>query len=216
MGSYAVIAETSEVLVDLLRERIQERTDAIDVDRNRIVLTSPNDIDEDSDVRLSVYLYTIGKNDVLNTSAREYNPEEEIARDPPLALDLHYLVTAYPSRTGGNLTQETIDQYRLLGLAIQTLNDNSIVEGTEFGGTQFDRDVSITLQTDTSEKAMDIWWNCVGEKPYHLSVAYTVGPVLVDSRAEEEIPPIDERELGYEDKEEEGARQERRSHGSVK
>jgi hypothetical protein len=89
------------------------------------------------------------------------------------------------------------------------------MDGTEFGRNgQFDRDMSITLQTDTSEEAMDIWFNAVGETPYHLSVAYTVGPVLVDSRVEEEIPPIDEREMGYEDSDEEDAREERRSYPS--
>lgn len=211
MGSYAVIAETSETLVELLRERIRHRTDAIDVDRNRIALASPNEIDDDSDVRLSLYLYSVAKNDALNTEPRRYDEEEGTASDPPLALDLQYLVTAYPAGSNGDLTAETIDQHRLLGLAVQTLNDSGILDGTEFGGTRFDRDVSITLQTDTSEEAMDIWFNAVGEKPYHLSVAYTVSPVLVDSRVEAAIPPVDERDLGYEDKAEEGARRERRS-----
>jgi hypothetical protein len=202
MGSYAVIAETSETLVDLLRDRIRRRTDAIDVDRNRIALVSPNEIEEDSDIRLSVYLYSIAKNDALNTEPRRYDQDEEVTSEPPLALDLQYLITAYPAGSNGNKTAETIDQHRLLGLAIQTLNDNSILDGSEFGGSRFDKDVSITLQTETTEEAMDIWFNAIGEKPYHLSVAYTVSPVLVDSRAEEEIPSIDERELGYEDKEE--------------
>lgn len=212
MGSYAVIAETSETLIELLRERIRGRADAIDVDRNRITLASPNEIADDSDVRLSLYLYSISKNDVMNTEPRRYDEEAESVSDPPLALDLHYLVTAYPAGSNGDLTTEAVDQQRLMGLAVQTLNDNGIVDGAEFGGRRFDTDVSITLQTDTTEEAMDIWFNAVGEKPYYLSVAYSVSPVLVDSRAEEEIPPVDERDLGYEDKEEEGARRERRAH----
>ena len=65
MGSYAVIAEMSETLVELLRERIRGRTDAIDVDRNRIALASPNEIEDDSDVRLSVYLYSTSFFDML-------------------------------------------------------------------------------------------------------------------------------------------------------
>ena len=212
MGSYAIIAETSETLVELLRERIRGRADAIDVDRNRIALASPNEIEDDSDVRLSVYLYSMSKNDVLNTEPRQYDQDSEVASDPPLALDLHYLITAYPAGGNGDLTAGTMDQQRLMGLAVQTLNDTGIVDGTEFGRTRFDSDVSITLQTDTSEEAADIWFNAVGEKPYYLSVAYTVSPVLVDSRDEEELPPVDQRDLGYEDKSEEGARRERRTH----
>jgi hypothetical protein len=211
MGTYTVIAETSELLVELLRDRIQRRPDAIDVDRNKIALTSPNNIEEDADVRLSLYLYSVGKNDVMNTRTREYDTDDETAREPPLALDLHYLLTAYPAGGNGDPTPETADQHRLLGLAIQTLNDNGILDGQEFGGRQFDRDVSITLQTETTEEVMDIWFNAVGEKPYHLSVAYTVSPILVDSRIEERIPPVEGRDMGYEDSEEEGARQETRS-----
>lgn len=211
MGSYAVIAETSETLVELLREDIRRRTDAIDVDRNRIVLTSPNDIEDDDDVRLSLYLYGVEKNDVLNTETRTYDEEEETARDPPLALDLQYLLTAYPAGSGGDPTAERIDQHRLLGLAIQTLNDRSIIDGAEFGGERFDRDVSITFQTETSADAMDIWWNAVSDTPYHVSIAYTVSPVLVDSRLEAEIPPVEARDLGYEDKSEAGAREEQRA-----
>jgi len=214
MGSYAVIAETSEVLVELLRDRIGRRTDAIDVDRREIALASPNNIDDDADVRLSLYLYSVGKNDVLNTRTREYDSETETTHEPPLALDLHYLLTAYPAGGNGDLTPETFDQHRLIGLAIQTLNDNGIIDGGEFGGSQFDTDVSITFQTETTEEVMDIWFNAVGEKPYHLSVAYTVGPILVDSRIEEEIPPVEGRDMAYEDSEEEGARQEMRSFDS--
>lgn len=211
MGSYAVIAETSEVLVELLRDRIGRRTDVIDVDRREIALASPNNIDEDADIRLSLYLYSVGKNDVMNTRTREYDSEAETTQEPPLALDLHYLLTAYPAGGNGDLTPETFDQHRLLGLAIQTLNDNGVLTGEEFGGTKFDTDVSITFQTETTEEVMDIWFNAVGEKPYHLSAAYTVGPILVDSRVEEEIPPVEGRDMGYEDSEEEGARQETRS-----
>jgi len=215
VGSYAVIGETGEAVVELLRQRIGERIDAIDIGRDRIALASPNRIEDESEVRLSVFLYSVSKNDVLNTRHREYSQDEETAQDPPLALDLHYLVTAYPAGSNGDLTPETLDQHRILGLAVQTLHDNGLLDGTEFGRNgQFDRDISITLQTDTSEEAMDIWFNAVGETPYHLSVAYTVGPVLVDSRVEEEIPPVDEREMGYEDSDEEGTREERRSYPS--
>lgn len=214
MGSYTIIAETGEVLVELLRDRIRNRTDAIDVDRNKIALASPNNVEDDSNVRLSLYLYSVSKNDVLNTRTREYDQDEEVARDPPLALDLHYLLTAYPAGGNGNITPETVDQHRLLGLAIQTLNDNGMIDGSEFGGDAFEKDVSITLQTETTEEVMDIWFNAVGEKPYHLSVAYTVSPILVDSRDEATIPPVGQRDMAYQDSEEEGARQENRSHGS--
>lgn len=211
MGSYGVIARTSETLLELLRERIHARPDAIDVDRHMIALASPDDVDEDSDVRLGLHLYEVTSNDVMNTNTRAYVDEEsETMRDPPLALDLKYLLTAYPAQTNGDVTPESIDQQRLLGLAIQTLNDNSMIDGTEFGGTQFDKNVGITLQPESSSSVPEIW-RSLQESTLRPSIVYEVTPVLIDSLGEEEVPRVEERGMEYEDKEEEGARQETRS-----
>lgn len=208
MGSYAVIARTSETLIELLRERIHERTDTIDVDRRKIALASPAEVDEESDVRISLTLYEITKNDVLNTQPRQYTEDDEL-KNPPLALDLKYLLTAYPSQSDDNPTPETIDQQRLLGLAIQTFNDNGIIDGTEFGGMQFDKNVQITLQPGSSENVQDMW-RSFQDSSLRPSVVYTVGPIMLDSRAEEIVPPVEERGLGYEDKTEENTREEQR------
>ena len=54
MATYAAIAEASETLVELLRDRVAERSDVISVDRSEIALVSPDDVGADSDVRLSV------------------------------------------------------------------------------------------------------------------------------------------------------------------
>jgi len=211
MGSYSVIARTSETLLELLRERIQQRPDAIDVDRHMIALASPDDVDDDSDVRLGLHLYEVTSNDVLNTDTRGYiDDESDTMRDPPLALDLKYLLTAYPANSNGDVTPSSIDQQRLLGLAIQTLNDNSVIDGTEFGGTPFDKNVSIMLQPDTSSSVPEIW-RSLQESTLRPSIVYEVTPVLIDSLAEDEVPRVEERGLEYEDKTEEGARQERRS-----
>jgi len=212
VGSYGVIAKTSEVLIELLRHRITERSDVIDLDRNKIALTSPNAIGEDADVRLSLYLYTIDKNAVMNNNYKEYDIETETLDTPPIALDLCYLMTAYPAGTGGNeeLSPETIDQHRIFGLGVQTMNDVGIIEGDELGHTKFDTDVSITLQPDTTRDAHEIWFNAIGDHPYHLSAAYVVGPILIDSTQEEYEPAVRSRDLGFSDIREERARQERR------
>lgn len=209
MGSYGVIARTSETLLELLRERIRERPDAIDVDRHMIALASPDDVDDDSNIRLSLHLYEVTSNDVLNTTTREY-VDEETMRDPPLALDLKYLLTAYPTNSNDNVTPAAIDQQRLLGLAIQTLNDNSVIDGAELGGSEFDRKVSINLQPDSSSNVPEIW-RSLQESTLRPSIVYEVTPVLIDSLAEEEVPRVEERGMEFEDKDEEGARQESRA-----
>lgn len=208
--TYDVIARTSETMLELIRDRITSRSDVIDVDRHMIALASPDDVDEDSDVRLSLHLYEVTSNDVLNTASAEYDKETETMKEPPLAIDLRYLLTAYPAQTDDNITRETIDQQRLLGLAIQTLNDNEMIDGTEFGGDQFDKNVGINLMADSSQDVPEIW-RSLQESTLRPSVVYEVTPILIDSLAEEEIPPVEGRDMGYEDKEEEGARKERRS-----
>lgn len=208
MGGYSIIADVSETLVELLRERIHDRTDAIDVDRHKIALANPGEIDEDSDIRISLTLYEITKNSVLNTQGKEYT-EDNIEKKPPLALDLQYMLTAYPATGDDNLTSNALDQQRLLGLAVQTFNDNGIIDGTEFGGDPFQRHVSITLQPEATEGIYDMW-RAFQDTSMRPSAVYTVSPILLDSRMEEEIPPIEDRGLGYEDKTEEHAREETR------
>lgn len=210
MSSYAVIARTSETLIELLRERISERTDAIDVDRSKIALASPDDIDEDSDIRLSLSLFEVTYHPTMNTQTRAYDPETNVAREPPLALELRYLLTAHPAQTDDNLTPEAVDQHRLLGLAIQTLHDNSSIDGTEFGGSQFEKNVGIELLPESSANVTDIW-RSIRDTSLRPSVVYVVSPILLPSRREEEIPPVEERGMEMEDKNEEGARREQRS-----
>lgn len=208
--TYDVIARTSETMLELIRDRIHDRPDVIDVDRQMIALASPDDVDEDSDIRLSLHLYEVTSNDVLNTTSGQYDREAEIMRDPPLALDLRYLLTAYPAQTDDHVTRETIDQQRLLGLAIQTLNDHPSIDGTEYGGEQFPKNIGINLMADSSSDVPEIW-RSLQESTLRPSVVYEVTPILIDSLAEEEIPPVEGRDMGFEDKNEEGARRERRS-----
>jgi len=212
MGSYGAIAKTSEVLIELLRHRITERSDVIDLDRNKIALTSPNAIGEDADVRLSLYLYTIDKNAVMNNNYKGYDVETETMHQPPIALDLCYLLTAYPAGSGGNedLSPETIDQHRIFGLGVQTMNDVGMIEGDELGHSKFDCEMSISLQPDKTRDSYEIWFNAIGDHPYHLSAAYVVGPVLIESTREDYEPAVRSRDLGFKDIEDEGARQERR------
>lgn len=210
MSSYAVIARTSETLIELLRKRISERTDAIDVDRNKIALASPDDVDDDSDIRLTLSLFEVTYHPTMNTQTRAYDPETNVAREPPLALELRYLLTAHPAQTDDNVTPEAIDQHRLLGLAIQTLHDNSAIDGSEFGGQQFEKNVGIEMLPESSANVTEIW-RSIRDTSLRPSVVYVVSPILLPSRREEEIPPVEERGMAMEDKDEEGARREERS-----
>ena len=209
MGSYDVIARTSETMLELLRDRIQAREDVIDVDREMIALASPDEVDENSDIRLSLHLYEVTSNNVLNTGGKQYDPEAETVTYPPLALDLWYLLPAYPSQTDDNVTPQAIGQQHLLGLAIQTLNDHASLDGTEYGGEAFEKNVGVYLQPDASSSVTEIW-RSLQESTLRPSVVYEVTPVLIDSMTEDQATAVGDREIGLEDKEEPGAREQSR------
>jgi len=185
VASYAAIAEASETVVELLRERIVERSDVISVDRSEIALVSPDDVGADSDVRLSVFLYDVTENSAMkNQQARG---EAGTKKQSPVVVDLRYLLTAFPSGSGGDETANTLDQQRVLGLAMQTLHENAHLGADELPASLADTDIQITLEGENSE-VTDVWSN-FRETALRPSVSYRLSPVKIDSRAEEEVEP---------------------------
>jgi hypothetical protein len=190
VASYAAIAEASETVVELLRNRIGERSDVISVDRSEIALVSPADIGADSDVRLSVFLYDVTENSAMkNPGARP--PDAGTKRQAPVAVDLRYLVTAFPSGSGGDETSNTLDQQRVLGLAMQVIHDNSHLGADELPASLAERDIQITLEEQPTGEVADIW-STFPETPVQPSVSYRLSPVLIDSRSEKAVEPAAE------------------------
>lgn len=192
MGGYTAIADASETLVELLRDRIAERSEVIDVDRTDIALVSPDEVEGDSDVRLSVYLYGIEQNSVMSNADRRA-VDEDTFQDPPIALDLYYLVTAFPSRGANDETASRVDQQRLLGLAMQVLNDNAIVAEEDLVGSLADDELHVSLEEVSLDAITGIWSTFQGT-PLHPSVAYHVSPVLIESRVQEQVSRVRRRE----------------------
>lgn len=205
MGSYAAIAETSETLLELLRAQIADRSDVVDIDRNDIVLASPGEVGDDSSARLSLYLYGLDKNRDFTNSGRRVMGDT--VQNPPVALDLYYLLTAYPSQ-GTERGSATIDQQQVLGLAIQAMNDNAIIEFPRQGDAS--EGVTVGMQRDALDRVLSVWGTFF-RVPYYPSVVYHVSPVLVESRVEETVPSVGERELRVRDKDEDAGRSETRA-----
>jgi len=192
MGGYTAIADASETLVELLRDGIADREGVISVDRTEIALVSPDDVGTDSDVRLSVYLYGIAENPVLSNTDR-HQVGDDTYRDPPIPLDLKYLITAFPAGSGNDETARVVDQHRLLGLAMQVLNDNAIVEEADLVGTLGEEELHLSLEQESIADVTGIW-NTFGDTPLRPSVSYHVSPVLIESRVEREVSRVQRRE----------------------
>jgi hypothetical protein len=179
---------------DMLRDRIEERGDVIAIERESVALVSPEEVGQDSDIRLSLFPYHLAQNGTMNNAAQHAIAEDRVG-DPPLALDLSYLLTAFPSGGGTEKTGQAGDQQRLLGLAMQVFYDNAVISGSDLAGS-LDPDLELRVALE-SESLTDLTslWNSFGES-FQPSVSYRVSPVLIDSRHEEEIDRVAERETG--------------------
>jgi len=199
MGDHRAIADAGRSLVALLRSHL-----ALDEGADSIVLGSPASVAAGSgpgggggagtSPRLSVYLYRVEPNaDLRNAPRRVVDAPGE--GDPtavtpsPLALDLHYLLTAYPSgstggATGGGTTGDTWDQHRVLGWAMGTLADHpTLREDDLVGSLADDPPVHVTPEVTRFEDVVDVW-STFADRPYEPSVGYVLSPVLVDSTLE--------------------------------
>jgi len=107
----------------------------------------------------------------------------------PLALDLHYLLTAYGR---DNDTMQPFDHH-LLGKAMSVLHDHALLGPDEirlaFPGsgleTQADR-VRITLQPLSVEDISKLWMGFATQ--YRVSVGYDVSVALIDSTQSAKTP----------------------------
>lgn len=187
------ITDTSETLIQLLRGRMD---DLITVPR-QISAASPSKAGNGDTYRLTFFLYHIAENGYLSNAERQPLGTDAVAR-PPLALDLHYLLTVYPFGEEGS---QTANQQRVLGRAIQVLADNTIIDDDDLAGSLAGRwrlHVSMNpLNGDSSDEVLSIW-NTFHETPYQPSISYLVTPVFVDSTEKLPVDRVKEREVHYE------------------
>jgi hypothetical protein len=101
---------------------------------------------------------------------------------PPLALNLHYLITAFGRE---NDNSQPFDHH-LLGKAMSILYDHALLGPDEiklaFPGSDLERQVErvrITLQPLSVEEISKLWTGFMTS--YRLSVAYEVSVALIDS-----------------------------------
>lgn len=156
------------------------------VDRD-VVLSPPQDPSSGPPL-LSLYLYHIEPDPHLRNQ-RYLNNGTDGLRYPPLALQLHYLVTA--------LDDEEEHNHLVLGRVLQHFHDQPFL--TELNGTPLDNShggnsaaARITQEMLTLEELSRVW--IALRSVYQLSVAYKVQVVAVDS-AQSEVEARRVREL---------------------
>jgi hypothetical protein len=195
VAGYAAIAQASETLVELLRDRITERGDVVALDRSEIALVSPDDVGADSDVRLSVFLYDVTENEVLKNERRRV-VDETHTKEPPLALDLRYLLTAFPSQSGSDETANSLDQQRVLGVAMQVLRAHAVLGPDELPASLADNEIQITREDESLQAITDLW-STFRDSPLQPSVAYELSPVLIDAPSDRAVERVTQTGMEY-------------------
>lgn len=193
MSDYRAIAEVGETLIKLLRDNMQDLIPR----RESIVMASPGEIEANDDVRLSIFLYQVLENIHLKNQEMQIRDHTTLTF-PPIALDLYYMLTSYPSGIQ-DITERTKEEYNILGRAIQIINDNSILTGSVLRGNLDVNgyELHITL-TPVSLDDMTKMWTTFPGKPFRSSICCLVTPVLIDSgRREITIQRVVSKENSY-------------------
>lgn len=183
IGNSQVIADTGLSIVKLLREQLTP--DPI-IESASIGLSSPI---EDNELVVSVYLYEIRQ-------SKEYQIYDMISQGndllqyPPLSLELSYLITVHSAADAG---VRAWDNNRLMGHILQTMHDHAILSGNDLVGTLRDHneELRIIFEDIPSEKL----FNFFPQKPYKLSLGYSVSPVLLESKRTKKVTRILESDI---------------------
>lgn len=171
LADYSVIADVGETLVGLLRD---ELTPHVVSQPESIGLATPHDR---GSLALCLYLYNVAESGIQRET--QMVPRGQNSQQfPPLTVQLEYLLTAYSS---ADLTLRAIEEARIMGKAIQALYDFSVVRGNLLKGSlrEANEQIRIVSRNLTIQELSDVWM--FKDVPYRLSMAYSVGPVYVNS-----------------------------------
>ena len=187
MSSHSIIQDISREL----RRRIhQALADTPDTDfglstPEQDISLSPPAPPSNTPPLLSVYLYHIEPDANLRNQPKLSSGPNAL-RFPPLALQLHYMITA--------LNEDEDRNHLVLGRVLQHFHDEPFLGqignaplGDSFGGAS--PEVRVTLENLTLEELSRVWTAL--QSGYQLSVAYRVQVVAVDSA----LPEVDARRV---------------------
>ena len=130
-------------------------------------------------ISLGLYLYNIQENAEM-LSQEKIKLDSSHFKEPPQSFYLYYLLF---SRSEAELMTRIADEQRILGRAIQQLNDFRRIPKEYLIGTLGENDEPVDIQSihlQTDEKAR-IW--SLFQQPYCTSYYYKAGPVFIESEA---------------------------------
>ena len=192
MSEYTAIADVGETLIDFLRGAMGDM-----ISPNSIVLFSPGEIEDNDDVRLSLFLFQVNENiHMKNQEMQIVDPTR--LKYPPLNLDLYYMLTSYPSSGIQDKTERTKEEHSILGRAMQVIYDNAILHGSVLRGSLAENNEEIHItQFPLNLDDMTKIWTTFQDKPFRPSICYIVTPTKIESTRERDTQRVVERNLTH-------------------
>lgn len=174
MSKTIAIAAATATLRAVLLNKMQELDASLsDLD----VTIQPPDLARKnvSKPQLNLYLY----HTALNSGWRN----ADLPGQPPLALNLYYMITAYAREDNDNLD---LSSHRVLGSAMSVLHDYPILKRADIDSAlpnselalQLER-IRITPQPLSVDEIYKLW--TAYQSPYRISAAYELTVALIDS-----------------------------------
>jgi hypothetical protein len=191
MSSYEAVGAVSNTLKDLLADRLDTPSGVAGPVPVTVGLP-PEEPDVVSGPLVNLFLYRVCSNAALQNQELPGHGERGAFGHPPLALDLHYLLTAYgqTKNPGGAKLEDEIVAHWLLGSAMRILHDFAIItpELEASGGAQIldpvlvdgPERVKLSLQPISLEDLSKVWTAL--SRPFRVSAAYEVTVVQIQAR----------------------------------
>lgn len=197
MSTYKAIAAVSTSLQALLKDRMEDTVD--------VTLAPPGVVlSTFTKKRINLYLYRIAENAALKNQEIPGQGHPSTYGHPPLSLNLHYLLTAYPENET-SADAETFAQL-ILGDAMRVLHDFAYFQPglLDKGGTkklldpalqeEFER-IKITLEPLSLDELSKIWTS-LPQTGFRRSVSYEVSVVQIESRLlRRPVLPVEKRRI---------------------
>jgi hypothetical protein len=203
VSTYLAIGGVSATLQKLLKDRMELPSDVTwsDVDitvRTPKPDTDPNDSQTPENSRVNLFLYNVTENAYLKNQEMPGHGHPAAFGQPPLSVNLHYLLTAYGTTSENGSVVTEVRAQQLLGSAMQVLHDHPVItdELTADDGTtilhssllgEYER-VKLTLDPISLEDLSKVWTALTF--PYRLSVAYKVSVVQIESTRPRSFPKL--------------------------
>ncbi|MBD2773380.1 DUF4255 domain-containing protein [Iningainema tapete] len=182
MSNSLAIAAVTATLTHLLHDGI-----ILDLPGAIVTAKPPEKARNGRNNQLNLFLYQTMPNAAWRNMdmASQVKPGE--TGQPPLALNLYYLITAYGE------DEDDIKSHRLLGRAMSILHDFPVLDATEIRDALPNNDlhqqverVRITPQPMSIEDMSKLW--TMFQTQYRISAAYQVAVVLIESQLPVKTP----------------------------